>query len=143
MHVPKRFSGRRGGAGHKKDKDDKKTDDEPAKPHAYPLPQLLKIDSVLLVQQDSKSVQVRLSSGDTLNGRLDGGSQQSLNGAAIVRSHNEGGKLVMEFQFADGSTLQQTWEMSADKHTLTVHEQWKPIGLQQPVFYKRTYVALG
>ncbi|BDU22702.1 hypothetical protein [Dyella sp. GSA-30] len=135
--------GRRGGGGHKKDKDDKKADDEPAKPREYPLPPTLKTDSVLLIQQDSKSVQVRLNSGDTLNGRLDGQSQQSLNGAAIVRSHNEAGKLIMQFQFSDGSTLQQTWELSADKHRLTVSEQWKPFGLQQPVYFKRSYVGLG
>jgi hypothetical protein len=135
--------GRRGGGGHKKDKDEKKTDDEPAKPHEYPLPPLLKTDSVLLIQQDSKSVQVRLNSGETLNGRLDGQSQQSLNGAAIVRSHSETGKLVMQFQFSDGSTLQQTWELSADKHRLTVSEQWKPFGLGQPVYFKRSYVGLG
>jgi len=135
--------GRRGGGGHKKDKDDKKTDDEPAKPREYPLPPVLKTDSVLLIQQDSKSVQVRLNSGETLNGRLDGQSQQSLNGAAIVRSHNEAGKLIMQFQFSDGSTLQQTWELSADKHRLTVSEQWKPFGLQQPVYFKRSYVGLG
>ena len=135
--------GRRGGGGHKKDKDDKKTDDEPAKPREYPLPPLLKTDSVLLIQQDSKSVQVRLNSGETLNGRLDGQSQQSLNGAAIVRSHSEAGKLVMQFQFSDGSTLQQTWELSADKHRLTVSEQWKPFGLQQAVYFKRSYVGLG
>ena len=77
------------------------------------------------------------------NGRLDGQSQQSLNGAAIVRSHNEAGKLIMQFQFSDGSTLQQTWELSADKHRLTVSEQWKPFGLQQPVYFKRSYVGLG
>lgn len=135
--------GRRGAGGHKKDKDDKKTDDEPAKPREYPLPPLLKTDSVLLIQQDSKSVQVRLNSGDTLNGRLDGQSQQSLNGAAIVRSHNEAGKLIMQFQFSDGSTLQQTWELSTDKRRLTVAEQWKPFGLQQPVYFKRSYVGLG
>lgn len=135
--------GRRGGGGHKKDKDDKKIDDEPAKPREYPLPPVLKTDSVLLIQQDSKSVQVRLNSGETLNGRLDGQSQQSLNGNAIVRSHNEAGKLIMQFQFSDGSTLQQTWELSADKHRLTVSEQWKPLGLQQPVYFKRSYVGLG
>lgn len=135
--------GRRGGGGHKKDKDDKKADDEPAKPREYPLPPLLKTDSVLLIQQDSKSVQVRLNSGETLNGRLDGQSQQSLNGAAIVRSHSEAGKLIMQFQFSDGSTLQQTWELSADKHRLSVSEQWKPFGLQQPVYFKRSYVGLG
>lgn len=136
--------GRRGGGGHAKhDKDDKKADDEPAKPHAYPLPPLLKTDTVLLIQQDNKNVQIRLNSGETMTARLDGQSQQSLNGNAIVRGHNEAGKLVMDIQFADGSTLQQRWELSADKHHITISEQWKPFGLQQPVNYKRSYVELG
>lgn len=109
----------------------------------YPLPQLLQNDAVMLVQQDRQAVQIRLDNGELLNVRLDGQARQSLNGDAMANARMEAGDVLISIQFADGSLLEQRWFRSADGHHLTVYEQWKIPLLQQPVSFKRSYVAVG
>lgn len=115
----------------------------PPAPTDYPLPPLLKIDSVLLVQQDARDLQVRLDSGELLDARLDGQRRQSLNGGAMVSAHADAGGLEVDIQFADGARLAERWTRSADGRQLNVLGQWKPPMLQQPVSFRRSYVALG
>ncbi|RDI97882.1 hypothetical protein DVT68_12325 [Dyella solisilvae] len=108
----------------------------------YPMPPTLSVDSVLLVQQDAKTFQVRLGNGDQLTGKLDGQPHQSLNGAAMVRGHVDAGHLQVSIQYADGTQLDQNWALSPDGQQLVVTGSWKVPTLQQPVSYKRTYVGL-
>jgi hypothetical protein len=118
------------------------SDKDPLATATYPMPPLLSVDSVLLVQQDAKTFQVRLNNGDQLTGKLDGLPHQSLNGNAMVRGHTENGRLMVSIQYADGTQLDQTWAMSADGQQLVVTGAWKVPTLQQPVSFKRTYVGL-
>ena len=127
-----------GGSGSKPASGDK----DPIATATYPMPPLLSADSVLLVQQDAKTFQVRLGNGDQLTGKLDGQNHQSLNGTAMVRGHIEAGRLMVSIQYADGTQLDQTWAMSPDNQQLIVIGAWKVPSLQQPVTFKRTYVSL-
>ncbi|WP_430390831.1 hypothetical protein [Dyella sp. 20L07] len=118
------------------------SDKDPIATATYPMPPFLSADSVLLVQQDAKTFQVRLGNGDQLTGKLDGQNHQSLNGTAMVRGHMEAGRLVVSIQYADGTQLQQTWAMSPDNQQMIVTGAWKVPELQEPVTFKRTYVGL-
>jgi hypothetical protein len=133
--------GRRGGdnssGGKKPD-----TDRDPIATATYPMPPMLKVDSVLLVQQDDKTFQVRLNDGSQLTGKLDGQPRQSLSGNAMVRGHLESGQLHVSVQYADGMQLEQTWAMSPDGQQMVVTGAWKIPALEQPVAFKRTYVGL-
>lgn len=118
------------------------TDKDPLATATYPMPPLLSVDSVLLVQQDAKTFQVRLNNGDQLTGKLDGQPHQTLNGNAMVRGHVEDGRLIVSIAYADGTQLVQNWAMSPDGQQLVVTGSWKIPTLQQPVSFKRTYVGL-
>lgn len=118
------------------------SDKDPIATATYPMPPLLKVDSVLLVQQDPKTFQIHLNDGSQLTGKLDSQSRQSLNGNAMVRGHVDAGRLMLSIEYADGSRLEQTWQLSADGRQMTVTGDWKVPTLQQPVNFKRTYVGL-
>lgn len=117
-------------------------DKDPIATATYPMPPMLKVDSVLLVQQDDKTFQVRLNDGSQLTGKLDGQPRQSLSGSAMVRGHMENGQLNVSVQYADGMQLEQTWAMSPDGQQMIVTGAWKVPTLEQPVTFKRTYVGL-
>ncbi|WP_267223729.1 hypothetical protein [Dyella silvae] len=118
------------------------SDKDPIATATYPMPPILNADSVLLVQQDAKTFQVRLSNGDQLTGKLDGLPHQTLNGNAMVRGRAENGQLIVSIQYGDGTQLDQTWMLSADGQQLVVNGSWKVPTLQQPVTFCRTYVGL-
>lgn len=118
------------------------TDKDPIATATYPMPPMLKVDSVLLMQQDDKTFQVRLNDGSQLTGKLDGQARQSLSGNAMVRGHVENGQLHVSVQYADGTQLEQTWALSPDGQQMIVTGAWKVPTLQQPVTFKRTYVGL-
>lgn len=118
------------------------SDKDPIATATYPMPPMLKVDSVLLVQQDDKTFQVRLNDGSQLTGKLDGQPRQSLSGNAMVRGHMENGQLNVSVQYADGMQLEQTWAMSPDGQQMIVTGAWKVPTLEQPVTFKRTYVGL-
>lgn len=118
------------------------TDKDPLATATYPMPPLLSVDSVLLVQQDAKTFQVHLNNGDQLTGKLDGQPHQTLNGNAMVRGHVESGQLIVSIAYADGTQLVQNWAMSPDGQQLVVTGSWKVPTLQAPVSFKRTYVGL-
>ncbi|WP_165418513.1 hypothetical protein [Dyella amyloliquefaciens] len=118
------------------------TDKDPIATATYPMPPMLKVDSVLLMQQDDKTFQVRLNDGSQLTGKLDGQARQSLSGNAMVRGHVENGQLHVSVQYADGTQLEQTWALSPDGQQMVVTGAWKVPTLQQPVTFKRTYVGL-
>lgn len=117
-------------------------DKDPIATATYPMPPMLKVDSVLLVQQDDKTFQVRLNDGSQLTGKLDGQPRQSLSGNAMVRGHMENGQLRVSVQYADGMQLEQTWALSPDGQQMVVTGAWKIPALDQPVTFKRTYVGL-
>ena len=131
--------GKHGGSG---DSKPSSTDKDPLATATYPMPPLLSVDSVLLVQQDAKTFQVHLNNGDQLTGKLDGQPHQSLNGNAMVRGHVESGQLILSIAYADGTQLVQNWAMSPDGQQLIVTNNWKIPTLQEPVSFKRTYVGL-
>jgi hypothetical protein len=108
----------------------------------YPLPPTLSADSVLLVQQDAKTVDVHLGNGDRLTATLDGQPHQSLNGNAMVRGHLEAGHMEVAIEYADGTQLVQNWAWSPDGQQLVVTGSWKLPTLQAPVSFRRTYVGL-
>ncbi|MET0331299.1 MAG: hypothetical protein ABW154_07705 [Dyella sp.] len=136
-----------GGGGHAGGKHAKSGDSSNGKtpdvPASYPLPPQLDNDSLLLVQQDATTVQVRLDSGELLNGRLDGHARQSLNGSAMVSTFAEAGGLNVVIEYADGSRLQQHWARAVDGHRVTVYERWKVPQLQQAISFKRSYIAIN
>lgn len=117
-------------------------DKDPIAMATYPMPPLLKVDSVLLVQQDAKTVQVRLNDGSQLTGKLDGQPHQSLNGNAMVRAHWENDQLHLSVRYADGTQLDQTWTLSPDGQRMVVIGAWKVPTLEQSVTFRRTYVGL-
>jgi len=117
-------------------------DKDPIATATYPMPPTLKADSVLLVQQDDKTFQIRLNNGDQLTGKLDGVARQSLNGSAMVRGHVENGQLTVNIHYADGMQLDQTWAMTPDGQQMVVTGAWKVPTLEQAVTFKRTYVGL-
>lgn len=137
-----------GGGGHGRHGDNSDSskpstgDKDPIATATYPMPPTLQTDSVLLVQQDEKTFQVRLNNGDQLTGKLDGVARQTLNGNAMVKGHVENGQLVVNIRYADGTQLDQTWAMTADGSQMIVTGAWKVPTLEQPVTFKRTYVGL-
>ena len=118
------------------------TDKDPLATATYPMPPMLKVDSVLLVQQDPKTFQIHLNDGSQLSGKLDSQARQSLNGNAMVRGHVDAGRLMFSIEYADGTRLDQTWQLSADGQQMIVSGEWKVPTLQEPVTFKRTYVGL-
>jgi hypothetical protein len=118
------------------------SDKDPIATATFPMPPLLKVDSVLLVQQDPKTFQIHLNDGSQLTGKLDSQARQSLNGNAMVRGHVDGGRLMFSIEYAGGTRLDQTWQLSADGQQMIVNGTWKVPTLQQPVTFKRTYVGL-
>jgi len=117
-------------------------DKDPLATATYPMPPTLKTDSVLLIQQDEKTFQIRLNNGDQLTGKLDGVARQTLNGNAMVRGHVENGQLTVNIRYADGTQLDQTWAMTPDGQQMVVTGAWKVPTLEQAVTFKRTYVGL-
>ena len=117
-------------------------DKDPIATATYPMPPTLKTDSVLLVQQDEKTFQVRLDNGDQLTGKLDGVARQSLNGNAMVRGHMENGQLMVNIRYADGTELDQAWSITPDGKQMVVTGAWKVPTLQEPVTFKRIYLGL-
>ena len=118
------------------------SDKDPIATATYPMPPTLKTDTVLLVQQDDKTFQVRLNNGDQLAGKLDGVARQTLNGNAMVRGHMDNGQLTVNIRYADGTQLDQTWALTADGKQMVVTGAWKVPTLEQAVTFKRTYVGL-
>lgn len=118
------------------------SDKDPIATATYPMPPTLKTDTVLLVQQDEKTFQVRLNNGDQITGKLDGVARQSLNGNAMVRGHIDNGQLTVNIRYADGTQLDQTWALTPDGQQMVVLGAWKIPTLDQPVTFKRTYVGL-
>ena len=108
----------------------------------HPLPPTLEQDSVLLVQQDAQSLQVRFASGQTMDVRFDGRSRQTLAGTAMVDARREADGLHMSIQYADGSKLDERWALAADGKRLTVLSEWRAPGMAQPVSFRRSYVGL-
>jgi hypothetical protein len=108
----------------------------------YPLPPTLKIDSVLLVQQDAQAFQVRLDNGQTLEVKLDGQPRQTMSGAAMANGRREGANLRLSIRLADGSQLVERWVLSADGRQLSIFGDWKVPALEQAVSFRRDYVAL-
>ena len=102
-------------------------------------PPMLDNDSVLVVQQDAKTLQARLENGEQLAVRLDGSHQQTLNGSAVARRQAGGGDLQFSLQFDDGNRIDETWSRAADGRTLQVTERWQPGFLQRPVVFHRVY----
>lgn len=118
-------------------------DDAPAKPTHFDTPPWLKDDSVLIVAEDDRTLQLRLDSGTQLDLRFDGPLQQALNGSAQVRCHRLIDGVHVEMTFADGSVLTQDWSLSADGQQLTLHQQWRVPALDRPVGFVRVYHKLG
>ncbi|TBR36441.1 MULTISPECIES: hypothetical protein [Dyella] len=136
--------GGHGGKGGDHGSGDKDKDKDEAKDFrgSAPLPPTLASDSVLLVTQDDKSVQVRLNNGQQLEVKLDGVKRQTLSGNAMASARREGGSVVVSIQYADGSQLNERWTPSADGKQLVVDGEWKPQGMADAVGFKRTYVGL-
>ena len=109
----------------------------------FALPPLLHRDSVLLVQQQAKSVQVQLDNGERLDVRLDGHMRQSPDGDATVEGQAYTDALHITVRYAEGGELQQDWVRSADGQQLTIYCTWKLPSMQKPVHYKRSYLAVG
>lgn len=130
--------GGRGGRGSEGSKDDKGQDFR----GDYPLPPTLAHDSVLLVQQDAQSIQVRFADGAAMEVRTDGQSRQTLAGNAMVSAHREDGGLYVSIHYADGSALDERWTLAPDGKRLTVLGEWRVPGLAQPVSFRRGYVGL-
>jgi len=83
-----------------------------------------------------------LSDSDQLNARLDGIAQQSLNGAAVVKTRPYTDGLSISMQFDGGTHLDEFWVRSADGRHLTVTEQWTTPTARQPIVFKRSYDRL-
>lgn len=141
-----RGGGMGGGHGHRGDRS--RGRDKPAATASsgairdYPLPPLLKIDPILLVQQDRHALRVGLDNGERLDLRLDGQARQSFNGDALVRAMWSNGRLQVSIEFTDGSRLEQIWQRSADGHRLDVLDDWKIPALVEPIHYRRSYLAV-
>jgi hypothetical protein len=102
-------------------------------------PPLIDNDSVLIVQQDPKTLQAQLENGEQLALRFDGNAQQTLNGSAVTRMQTADQGVQFSLEFNDGTRIDETWSRSADGHTLRVTEQWQPSFLQHPVTFQRDY----
>jgi hypothetical protein len=137
-----------GGHGHQRSDNgasDKKpaTDEDPLAHAQFALPPLLQVDSVLLVQQRAKSVQIQLDNGEQLDVRLDGQARQSLNGDAMVQGRAYANGVRITIRYADGRQLQQDWIRSPDGKQLSIHGVWKLPSMQRPVKFRRSYLAVG
>ncbi|WNL45990.1 hypothetical protein RKE25_21690 [Dyella sp. BiH032] len=130
--------GGKGGRGGETAKDEKGEDFR----GDYPLPPTLEHDNVLLVQQDTQSIQVRFADGSAMDVRLDGQSRQTLAGNAMVSARRESDGLHVSIQYADGSKLDQRWMLAPDGKQLTVLGEWRAPGMAQPVSFRRGYVGL-
>ncbi len=108
----------------------------------YPLPPALEQDSLLLVQQDAQSIQIRFASGQTMDAHLDGQSRQTLAGNAMVSAHREADGLHVSIQYADGSKLDEQWLLAPDGKQLTMLGEWRVPGMAQPVSFRRVYASL-
>lgn len=109
----------------------------------FALPPLLQRDSVLLVQEQAHSVEVRLDNGERLDVRLDGHARQSLDGDAMVEGEAGPNAVHITIRYAEGGELQQDWVRSADGKHLTLDCTWKLPSLQKPVHFRRSYLAVG
>lgn len=108
----------------------------------YALPPTLAQDNLLLVQQDAQSLQVRFANGQNMDVRLDGQRRQSLSGNALVAGYREADGMRVSIRYADGSQLEQRWQLAPDGKELTVLGEWRVPGMAQPVSFKRSYVEL-
>jgi hypothetical protein len=109
----------------------------------FALPPLLNKDSVLLVQQQARSVEVQLGNGERLDVKLDGHVRQSLNGDATVEGQAYTDAVHLTIRYAEGGELQEDWVRSADGRHLTIYCTWKLPSMQKPVQFKRSYLAVG
>ncbi|MEO6799892.1 MAG: hypothetical protein ABI178_08145 [Rhodanobacter sp.] len=119
------------------------TDEDPLAHAQFALPPLLQMDSVLLVQEGAKSVQIQLDNGEQLDVRLDGQARQSLHGDAMVQGRANASGVRITILYADGRQLQQDWIRSPDGRQLSIHGAWKLPSMQQPVQFRRNYLAVG
>ena len=119
------------------------TDQDPLAHAQFALPPLLDADSVLLVQQQTGSLQIQLDNGEQLKVRLDGQPRQSLNGEAMVQGNLAENGVQIIIRYADGRQLEQDWIRTADGRQLTIHGLWKLPSLQEPVPFHRSYLAVG
>jgi hypothetical protein len=133
-----------GGGGHGRggNRNQSKSSGDGTSPIVDTPPPLLASDSILNVQQDAKHMQVALSNSDQLDARLDGVAQQSLNGSAVVQTHNYSNGVLISMQFDGGTHLDEYWAKSADGHHLTVIEQWTTPTVRQAIVFKRIYDRL-
>jgi hypothetical protein len=131
-----------GGHGHGGNRNQSKSSSDGASPIVDTPPPLLASDSILNVQQDAKQMQVALSNSDQLDARLDGVAQQSLNGSAVVQTHNYSNGVLISMQFDGGTHLDEYWAKSADGRHLTVIEQWTTPTAKQAIVFKRIYDRL-
>lgn len=119
------------------------SDQDPLAHAQFALPPLQQIDSVLLVQQQDGSIQIQLDNGEKLTVKLDGQARQSLNGDAMVQGHAFANGVRITIHFADGRQLDQEWVPSTDGRHLIISGQWKLPSLQQPVYFRRSYLAVS
>jgi len=105
-------------------------------------PPLIDIDTMLIVQQDQKTLQAQLENGEQLLVRLDGNNRQTLNGSAFTQMQATDQGMQISMMFTNGTKLDEIWTRSADGHTLHVTEEWQPPFLQHPVTFHRDYDRL-
>jgi hypothetical protein len=134
--------GRGGKGGGKKSGSDSTSSNSDAPPPRIPMPRLFAIDSILIVQQTAKDIQVGLSGGDRMDARLDGIASQSINGTATTKLTPETDGLSMSIQMVDGTRLDERWLLSSDGHRLIVTGTMNIPSLQQPISFKRQYDRL-
>lgn len=139
-----RMGGGHGGRGGKGQAGTEQTKDDKAEDFRgdYPLPPTLDHDNVLLVQQDAQSIQVRFANGQSMDVQLDGQRRQSLAGTALVSGRRDGDGVRLLIQYADGSQLDERWQLAAGGKQLTVLGEWKLPSLAQAVSFRRSYVGL-
>ncbi|MGN6739523.1 hypothetical protein [Dyella sp.] len=143
------FGGHDGGMGGGHHGGHRHGDDKPSSDHAasapthYATPSWLDDDSVLMVQEDARALQLRLGSGTQLDLRFDHPAQQALNGSALVRSFRDDAGVHVEMRYADGSRLTQDWSLTADGRRLVLHQQWQLPSLERPVDFMRVYQRLN
>lgn len=105
-------------------------------------PPLIDNDTMLIVQQDQKTLQAQLENGEQLLVRLDGNNRQTLNGSAFTQMQATDNGMQVSMTFTNGTKLDEVWTRSADGHTLHVTEEWQPPFLQHPVSFHRDYDRL-
>jgi hypothetical protein len=137
-----------GGGGHggkgggKKSGSDSSTANSDAPPPRIPMPRLFAIDSILIVQQNAKNLQVGLSGGDRMDARLDGIASQSINGTATTQLTPLADGASMTIQMVDGTRFDERWLLSSDGHRLIVTGTMNIPTLKQPISFKRQYDRL-